>query len=279
MIGTSKWTKKAIISVASLALAIALASRSATAQFSVFDPANFGEAIVEAGYDLSNVNQAIQSYQQMLNQYNQWQQAFRTLTNMAQRYQNLWSSWQSLQNVANLYGNTQGWVTGANTGNGAAAGYQGMTTEFLKYPQSWTSLLTPSALSRLTSLAGGVAVRDGSNVAALTTIGQVRNDSSGIMTSVSNLQNDAFASDPLNSSLVPVAQKGAAAGVLGVQAQEDSNKLLELMLENQMLASKTQRDQMSNAVASDISQKTNLGTVTTNSNDGLAAALASWQIE
>jgi len=73
-----------------------------------------------------------------------------------------------------------------------------------------------------------------------------------------NLESDSFSGDSSLNSEVSVLNKINAANVLTLRSVQDSNKLLASLLEQQIIASKQQRELTANAINTDISRRASL---------------------
>ena len=111
----------------------------------VYDPTQSGHAIVQIEHEEQSIkNQmqqiengqkvftntvkiaetAIQTYNQIVQQYNLYHQMILAPQNLYSRFLSPTSDLRMLEQISNTYGNSAGWVSSANTGNGAAAAYQ-----------------------------------------------------------------------------------------------------------------------------------------------------------
>src|SRR5882724_4458949 len=98
-----------LISKVLIVAAVVLAVRPARAQWTVFDPANYGQAVI-------NVRQGVQTYMQILQAYQLAQQMAQAIRNLPNQYRYaLLSQWATL-NPASLCRGCQVWTGAANTG-------------------------------------------------------------------------------------------------------------------------------------------------------------------
>ena len=73
-----------------------------------------------------------------------------------------------------------------------------------------------------------------------------------------NLENDSFSNDSDLNSEVSVLNKINAASMLSLRSVQDSNKLLASLLEQQIVASKQQREMTTNSIDADITRQATL---------------------
>lgn len=268
--------KKALIALSAVVFSMSL-STPAKAQWTVYDPASFSRQVMNYLQDHKTLLATLQNLQKAVHQEQMMMQAYQTIHYMP-RYGALFSNWRNLQMALDEYGNAAPFINAANSGNGVQGAYGRITTDMNRYPSGWISTLSPSGLGRLTAQAGTVGIRDSSNVSAMQTIGQIRYNSANVERAIAALKSDTMAGDQLNGSLVPVLQKSSAASLLQVQSQQDSNKLLTLLLEKEVMDSKTARDQTANGMTTDIALKTSTVQVTRGSVEGVGSALDGFQL-
>ena len=181
----------------------------------------------------------------------------RNLHNMPARYRAQFSSWRSVT-ALNTYGNTGGWVNGANSGQAALDGYQRSTTQLGRYDQGTLAVMRDDELSRVKSQYASVELADGANATAMATIGAIRGNAAALEARISNLEQDSLSDDASLNSEVAVLNKINATNVLTLRSIQDSNKLLASLLEQQTIAAKQQRETTTNAINADISRRATL---------------------
>lgn len=250
--------KKKVLVLAFLA---ALCVGSVSAQFGgvVFDPTNYSNAVLRYAQLQQHLVQLRNSYTQLVTQYNLALQMSKSLQNMPARYRAQFSLWRNTF-APDLYGNTGTWVSGINSGSfgSASTGYQNATTQLLPYSPSELSGMTPEELARVRSQYATVELADGANTTAMTTIGAIRGNASGIQTQVGNLEQDSFSNAPTLNTELAVLNKINATEVLTLRTLQDSNKLLVSLLEEQTILSKQQRETTANTINADIERQASL---------------------
>lgn len=241
---------------------LGLSVGTASAQFGsgiVYDPTNYGNAVLRYKQLVQQLVQLQRTYQQILNQYNLALQMAQNLRNMPARYRAQFSQWRNVT-ALNQYGNTGGWVSGANSGllPSVLTGYQQATTQLGTYDPKALSDMTPDELSRIKSQYASVELTDGANTNALETIGSIRANAQMLQTQINNLEQDSLSGDPSLNSAVEVLNKINATNVLTLRSIQDTNKLLASLLEQQTIAAKQQRETTTNAINADISRRASL---------------------
>src|SRR4029453_10646837 len=75
------------------------------------------------------------TYTQVVSAYNLALQMSNNLHNMPARYRDQFSNWRNVT-ASDTYGNTGGWISGANSGQAVLDGYQRSTTQLGLYDQT-----------------------------------------------------------------------------------------------------------------------------------------------
>jgi hypothetical protein len=242
-------------------LVLGLCVGTASAQFGgvVYDPANYHNALLRYFQLQQHLVQLQKTYTQVASAYNLALQMSRNLKNMPARYRAQFSQWRNVT-ALNRYGNTSGWINGANSGQPQAvlAGYRQATTQLGAYDPNALSGMTADELARVKSQYASVELADGVNTNALLTIGSIRGSAQTLQTQINNLERDSLSGDSGLNSEVQVLNKINAANVLTLRSIQDSNKLLASLLEQQTVVAKQQREMTTNAINADISRRASL---------------------
>lgn len=238
------FTRKTVFMAILIAFVWPLASRAQLGFGGiVYDPTNYANALLRYKQLIQQLAQLRQTYQQILNQYNLALRMSRNLENMPVRYRASFSQWRSFT-ANDLYGNTSGWV-GAVNGAGAqavSAAYQRATIPLLGYGVADLNAINPTDARNFKSAYASLELRDGANVAALATVGNIRGNAEEVQQQITNLEQDSLSSDPSLNSQVAVLNKINASNVLTLRTLQDSNNLRVAALEQQVLQAKQQRD-------------------------------------
>jgi hypothetical protein len=242
-------------------LVLGLCVGTASAQFGgiVYDPTNYHNALLRYFQLQQHLLQLQKTYTQVVSAYNLALQMSRNLHNMPARYRAQFSQWRNVT-ALNSYGNTAGWINGANSGQPQAvlAGYRQATTQLSAYDPNTLSGMTGDELARVKSQYASVELADGVNTNALLTIGSIRGNALTLETQINNLEQDSLSDDSGLNGEVQVLNKISAANVLTLRSIQDSNKLLASLLEQQTVVAKQQRELTTNAINADISRRASL---------------------
>jgi hypothetical protein len=236
-------------------LAVGLSAGAASAQFGsgiVYDPTNYHNALLRYYQLQKHLIQLQQTYSKVLAHYNLAMRMARNIQNMPTRYRALFSQWRN-GSAPNTFGNTGGWISGVNSGT-VGGGYQLATTQLFPYSPDHLSGMDTDELTRVRSQYASVQLQDGANLTAMATLGSIRGNALALETQMGHLENDSFSADPDLNSEVSVLNKINAANVLTLRSIQDSNKLLASLLEQQVVASKQQRETTTNAIDTDITR-------------------------
>jgi len=249
--------RKALICLLVLGLCVGRAS----AQFGgvVYDPTNYHNALLRYFQLQQHLIQLQKTYTQIVSAYNLALKMSQNLQNMPARYRAQFSPWRNVT-APNSYGNTSGWITGANSGQPQAVllGYRQATTELGAYDPNALSGMNADELARVKSQYASVELSDGVNTNALLTIGSIRGNAQTLETKINNLEEDSLSGNTGLNSEVQVLNKINAANVLTLRSIQDSNKLLASLLEQQTIVAKQQREMTANAINADISRRASL---------------------
>ncbi|MGB9067338.1 MAG: hypothetical protein WCC21_02105 [Candidatus Acidiferrales bacterium] len=272
-------SKEIVIVAVILALLLPLAT---FAQFGgvVFDPTNYSNALLRYYQLEQHLIQLRNTYAQIVAQYNFALQMAQSIPNMPQRYLAQFSPWH-FANAPDVYSNTGSWISGVNSGTVPTimSGYQQATSQLLQYTSANLSLLAPSDLERVKAQYASVELADGANTLGMATIGSLRASTQNIDQHLATLEQDSLSSDPSMNTEIGVLNKVNAANVLGVQTNEDTNKLLAALLEQQTVANKQFRDQQANAINAEILRQAQLQGAMTEVLGGFGQDVSNYQIQ
>jgi hypothetical protein len=248
--------KRMMLGLLLLGLSVATASAQLGGGI-VYDPTNYQNAVLRYLQLQQHLAELQKTYAQIVTAYNLALQMSRNLQNMPARYRAQFSSWQKVT-ALDAYGNTAGWISGANSGLNVPQGYQTATTRLGLYDQATLSSMADDELLRVESQYASVELADGANTNALSTIGAIRGNSAALESRISNLQEDSLSPEADLNSEVEVLNKINATNVLTLRSVQGSNKLLTSLLEQQTIAAKQQREAAANAINSEISRRARL---------------------
>lgn len=225
----------------------------------VYDPTNYSNAVLRYQQLQQHLLQLQKTYTQIVTAYNLALQMSRNLHNMPARYRAQFSSWRNVT-ATNTYGNTSGWLGGVNADLNTINGYLRATTQLGLYNQSALANMPDHEQMRVKSQYASVELADGANMNALSTIGAIRGNAAALEARLNNLEQDSLSDDASLNSEVAVLNKINATNVLTLRSIQDTNKLLASLLEQQTIGSKQQREMTTNAINTEISRQSSLGT-------------------
>jgi hypothetical protein len=237
---------------------------SLRAQFVVFDPTNYEQAIL-------GFVQLQQQYTQLVTTYRLLQeQAQLAPGDLAARYRAIATPYLNLV-APDTYAANAGWIYTANTGWEALAGYQSSTNALTTYGPSLNQLAAEEQ-QRIKTAYGTLELSDGVNVHSLEMLGYVRRHSTDVEFALRRLEDDSFSSDPALNTEVAVLNKINAAVVSQARMTKDTNQILIAILEMQLAGAKRGREADAIAInahiafatqARDLFQHVSLGTAET----------------
>jgi hypothetical protein len=273
---------KKAIPLAAIFLALAAYPRDAKAQFGfgiVYDPTNYGNAVLRYYQLVSQLQQLQATYFQILNQYNLALNMARNLPNMTTRYATAWAPWR-YGTARDVYGNTTTWVNGINTGLPATvlSGYQRATNTLQTYNPSDISAMQPNIRQNVESQYGTVELADGASQDAMETIGAIRANASATTNTIGNIQSDSLSDDPTLNTEVSVLNKVNATNVLALQNAQDTNKLLVSILEQHTISAKQLRDSQTETINDDISRRANVVPMNSQLSGSFGSQLANYRL-
>jgi hypothetical protein len=187
----------------------------------VFDPTSYANAILMMG-------QLVKTYEQVQAQFNL--QSFLAT-----------APWQNLQVPYDRFGNLSAWSQQANQGGNASGAYQNASVPLQSYGGGFAQL-TPDEQLKASSQYASIELADGTNIASMETIGQLRANARATDQALAGLESDSLSSDPSMNSEVAVLNKINAASVAYIRTARDTNRLLLSTLEQQLAESKRRRD-------------------------------------
>ncbi len=263
--------QKLVRRIAILAAALALLSVPALAIFGlgdiVFDPTACADLVEEIGQLSAQYNQLVQTYNQITAQLEQLQFDAKRLAS-PQRFLTAFTRWMR-SSAPNNSGLTAQWVQGINTPLGSG-GYGASTLKLSAQP----SLLSNPALYDYAN----VEIADGATGHTMDVLGNIRSNADSVQTTINSLEADALSDDDQDHSEVEVLDRVAAANVIGLRNQQDTNKLLVTLAEQRALESKRTRDGEAQALNEQASFVQNAPAVMAEETAGLTSAMTSYSL-
>lgn len=192
--------------------------------------------------DLLIYAQLIQSYQQLLLEYELLaRMAEMVPVDMSGRYRAVATPWLMSYPPSDHFGLLAPWSTAINTGVDPLGGYAAATESLSEYGATLGLIPTEEQIPLKTNYAS-VELADGANLHSIETVGTLRNNAILVEEAIQALEDDSLSSDPAMNTEVAVLNKINAASIVALRNAQDSNKLLTAALEQQVTASKRERD-------------------------------------
>lgn len=222
-------------------LLVTMLARSASAQFVVFDPTNYANALLRYAQLQAQLTQLINTYFQIRAQYQlMFRQATRLPFSMAARYFQQRTPWRPMVGVS-TYGITAPWITAANTGNAAAAAFRNATEPLTTFGATLQTLPILAA-NRVRERYDRAQLQEGALTTSLEAIGRLRLNEVTVENSLRNIEADSYSDNDDLHTQIAVLNKINAAGVAAARMTKDTNYLLVSVLEQQLLDATDRRD-------------------------------------
>jgi hypothetical protein len=240
------------------------------AQFVVFDPTNYEQAV-------RDFIQLQQQYAQLVTTYQLLRQQSQLMPgDLSGRYRLIATPYLNLV-AADTYGANAGWVYTANTGWEAASGYQASTHPLQSYGASLSQLSADEA-QRIKTAYGTLELVDGLTVHSLEMLGYLRRHSTDVELSLRRLEDDSFSRDPSVNTQVAVLNKINAATVSSVRMAKDTNQILIALLETQLADAKRRREADAVAINAHIAFATQTRDLLRQTSAGTTDALTNFRL-
>jgi hypothetical protein len=213
--------------VAAVALAVALGTTSARAQWVVFDPSNYAEAIAQV--------------QQMIRQYEFWiEQTRRVPVDIASRYHAHSLDWtyHDLSGGA-LY--AEAMLRALNEGDVTGAAYRGLVDP-LDVPADIMGRLPASLQRELADRYGAIELQDSVARLAVDQTGSARVDGPFTLQAVRNVEHDIVNPGDAFHSETALLEKINAAFAIGLRLEEQTNQFQLSALEQSLVDNTRKRD-------------------------------------
>jgi 5'-3' exonuclease len=138
--------------------------------------------------------------------------------------------------------------------------------------------MNPSELQRAIANFATVELRDGVNTNAMQTVGNIRANAPVVQTKISNLEQDSLSNDPSLNTEVGVLNKINATNILILRTLQDANNLRLAELEQQIVHSKQERDDISNIINGDAYQRQNMVSQVNQITTGVGTSLQNYRL-
>jgi len=231
------------------AVVLLLAPYRAQAQFTVFDPTNYANALNEFKQLEQMYTTAQQTRDQIITTYNLAHQMSLMPQNLGARYKSGFSQWTNV-NGPNTYGNTSAWIDALNLGSPARAstGYRNAVIQVQSYPQDRLSGLDEDTQAAIKNQYATSELGQATITSSLSTLGTVRSDSEAFAQKLANLETDTYSTDPSQQTEMAVLGKINSATLLQIHSQQDTNQILAASVAQQALEQKQRMDEQNRLI-------------------------------
>lgn len=235
--------KGAVSLILAALLVVPSASEAQLGNGVVYDPTNYQNAVLRYHQLQQHLLELQKTVAKVTSQLNLALQMAQYVHNMPARYRAVFSQWRSFTS-GDLYGNTTRWVSAVNGAGpqSVSPAYQQAIVPFLGYNQMALSAINPADALHLRSAAASLQLTDGANIAALTTVGNIRSNAQTVQQQIANLEQDSLSPEASLNTEVSILNKINASNVLTLRTLQDANNLRVAALEQQVLQAKQQRD-------------------------------------
>ena len=248
----------------------------AHAQWTVFDPANYANAVQEF-YKLQQAyTTAVQTRDQIITAYNLAYQMSQMPQNLGARYRSDFTQWTNLS-AANTYGNTSAWMNTLNIGglSSASQAYNSAVVQVQPYPAGSYSSLDSATQAAVANQYATSELAQGTTTSTLATLGTIRSNSEAFSQKLANLESDTYSTDPSQQTQNALLGKISSATLLQIHSQQDTNQLLAASVEQQLIAQKQQIDAQNRSINNAIYFQQNFPTTMQNITSGVSDSIHS----
>ena len=219
------------------------------AQWTVFDPTNYANALHEYHELQQTYTTALQTRNQIIAAYNLAYQMSRMPQDLAARYKSDFAQWANLS-APNTYGNTSAWVNALNIGSPSSASqaYANAVVQVQRYPAGSYSSLDAGTQATIANQYATSELAEGTTTSTLATLGTIRSNSEVFSQKLANLESDTYSVDPSQQTENALLGKINSATLLQIHSQQDTNQILAASVQQQLIAQKQQIDAENRAI-------------------------------
>ena len=255
---------------------LSMLAPAAHAQWTVFDPANYANAVQEF-YELQQTyTTAVQTRDQIVTAYNLAYQMSQMPQNLGARYRSNFTQWTNLS-ATNTYGNTSAWVNTLNIGglSSASQAYNSAVVQVHPYPAGSYSSLDSTTQATVANQYATSELAQGTTTNTLATLGTIRSNSEAFSQKLANLESDTYSTDPSQQTQNALLGKISSATLLQIHSQQDTNQLLAASVQQQLIAQKQQIDAQNRAINNSIYFQQNFPTTMQSITSGVSNSIHS----
>jgi hypothetical protein len=260
--------------VAATVMVVAL---PAFAQFVVFDPTSYANALLRYAELQQQYSQLVTTYQQIRTQYLLLKQQAQLLpVDMNARYRALPTPWLPFAAV-DAFGTTATWIQAANNGHEASAAFASATQALRDYGAAIGTLSADEA-GRVRTQYDRVQLADASITHGLEALGFLRGHQLSVEATIRNLEDDTYGGDPDRNTQIAVLNKLNATAVAAARLAKDANNVLVSLLEQQLLAATERREATVQGINAHIAFVTDAGPLLARTTAQTTDALTTFRI-
>jgi hypothetical protein len=230
--------------VLTTAIGILAGASCAHAQFGsgiVYDPTQSAHAIEQISQGQQIFSNSVKLADNAIATYNLIHQLSIAPQSLYQPYLSPSTYWRALNQAANTYGNSQPWMTSANTGIGAQGAYQQATIpRSVMLPQYGT--LSTSAQQQIAAQGATSDLSDSVTASNLQTLGTIRSNAQQREADIEVLEAASHTLDPAQQTDMATMQRMNQALLLQLRTQQEANQINEALALQQIVAQKQQQD-------------------------------------
>jgi hypothetical protein len=222
--------------VLTTAIAVLAGASGAHAQFGsgiVYDPAQSAHAIEQISQGQQIFSNSVKLADNAIATYNLIHQLSIAPKSLYQPYLS--------PSTANTYGNSQQWMTAANTGVGAQVAYQQATIpRSVMLPQYGS--LSASAQQQIAAQGATSDLSDSVTASNLQTLGTIRSNAQQREADIEALEAASHTLDPAQQTDMATMQRMNQALLLQLRTQQEANQINQAQALQQIVAQKQQQD-------------------------------------
>lgn len=210
----------------------------------VFDPTQAAHAAQQILQASSLYTTTVQTSQNVIGAYNLAQRMANLPQALYTSYADLGrQQWTTLESPANVYGNTQPWISAAGTGYGANAASQGVSISRVGRIDGYASL-NPDGQRVIAAQGASVDLSDSVSATNLQTVGTIRANSAQRENDIASLESASHSADPAQHTEMATLQRINQALLIELRTQQETNQMLQAQALQMMVGQKTQQDNL-----------------------------------
>lgn len=229
------------------ALSLATAAPNSQAQFGsgiVLDPTQSAHAVQQILQANHLYTTTVETARNVIGAYNLAQQMASLPRTLYTSYRNFGQQqWTALSRPFNTYGNSILWINAASSGYGASAANLSVSFPRIGQIVGYNSL-SQDGKQAIATRGATVDLADAVSATNLQTIGKIRANSTQREVEISQLEVASHSSDPAQHTKMATLQRINQALLIQLRSQQETNQILQAQALQQLIAQKTQQDNL-----------------------------------